>query len=165
MLACAMALVALASLLPTVEDWFGGRRELREIEPLLAELQDRQPDLGIGVRPRGPLAFQVAEKLSMISDALFLEASSVAGPRLAAPPRRSRDAAPDITELLPDIARPQVTAGDQAHAIASWIIAGRGGNTDAGARAFPGLGWLHQPEHYSDRDWIIEIARQYRALA
>jgi hypothetical protein len=26
------------------------------------------------------------------------------------------------------------------------------------------MGWLGQPESYSDREWILEIARQYRAL-
>jgi hypothetical protein len=165
LLGCAMAIVAAGSLLPTIEDWFGGRRELRMIEPLLAELEIRQPDLGIGVRPRGPLAFQVAEKLSMISDALFLEASAAAGPRLAestrgvAPPAMS-----DISGILPDVERPDTTAQAQSRAIAHWLFAGRGGQCEAGRAAFPGLGWLHQPDGYSDRDWIIEIARQYRAL-
>lgn len=26
------------------------------------------------------------------------------------------------------------------------------------------MSWLGQPESYSDREWILEIARQYRAL-
>ena len=55
LLACAMLIVATGSLLPTVEDW-GARREMRTIEPLLRELCVRQPDVGVGVRPRGPLA-------------------------------------------------------------------------------------------------------------
>ena len=166
LLGCAMALVAAASLLPTVEDWFGGRRELREIEPLLAEMQRRQPDIGIGERPRGPLAYQVAEKLSMISDALFLEASAaVSQARMTRPGLHPHDAHPDIAEILPEVDPPDVTPQEQARAIARWISAGRGDHPQDGAAEFPGLGWLHQPEIYSDRDWIIEIARQYRSIS
>ena len=75
LLGCAMLVVAAGSLLPSIEDWFGARHELRTIEPLLAELGQRHPDIGIGVRPRGPLVFRVAERMSLISDALFLEAT------------------------------------------------------------------------------------------
>lgn len=75
LLGAAMAIVAAGSLLPAIEDWFGGRRELRLIDPLLTELERRQPDVGIGERPRGPLVFRVAERLSLISDALYLEAT------------------------------------------------------------------------------------------
>ena len=76
LLGCAMLVVAAGSLLPSVEDWFGARRELRTIQPLLDELGQRHPDVGIGVRPRGPLVFRVAERMSLISDALFLEATA-----------------------------------------------------------------------------------------
>ena len=76
LLGCAMLVVAAGSLLPSIEDWFGARRELRAIQPLLDELGRRHPDVGIGVRPRGPLAFRVAERMSLISDALFLEATT-----------------------------------------------------------------------------------------
>ena len=76
LLGCAMLVVAAGSLLPSVEDWFGARRELRAIQPLLDELGRRHPDVGIGVRPRGPLVFRVAERMSLISDALFLEATA-----------------------------------------------------------------------------------------
>ena len=31
-------------------------------------------------------------------------------------------------------------------------------------RPFPGVEWLRQPETYSDREWILEIAQQYRSL-
>jgi hypothetical protein len=34
----------------------------------------------------------------------------------------------------------------------------------AGKGRFPGLGWLRQPEDYSDREWILEIAREYNGL-
>ena len=74
-LGCAMLVVASGSLLPSVEDWFGARRELRTIAPLLTELSRRHPNIGIGERPRGPLLFRVAEQMSLISDALYLEAS------------------------------------------------------------------------------------------
>ena len=76
LLGCAMLVVAAGSLLPSVEDWFGARHELRIIQPLLTELGRRHPDVGIGVRPRGPLVFRVAERMSLISDALFLEATA-----------------------------------------------------------------------------------------
>ena len=36
-------------------------------------MESRHPDIGIGVRPRGPLVYRVAERLSLISDALYLE--------------------------------------------------------------------------------------------
>ena len=75
LLGVAMLIVALGSLLPAIEDWFGGRREMRMIAPILKELERRQPDVGIGERPRGPLIFRVAERLSLISDALYLEAT------------------------------------------------------------------------------------------
>ncbi|WP_199254485.1 hypothetical protein [Mycolicibacterium mengxianglii] len=144
LLGTAMTVVALGSLLPTVEDWFTGRHELRLIEPLLAELERRQPDIGIGVRPRGPLVFRVAERLSLISDALFLEATSTRGAASSA---------------LHGSGSPALPPQEQARAIAEWIRAGNDGND-----VFPGLGALRQPDTYSDREWIIEIARQYRAL-
>ena len=148
LLACAMVVVAAGSLLPTVEDWFGARRELRAIDPLLRELVRRQPEVGIGVRPRGPLAFRVAERMSLISDALFLEASAAA---------RASDPTADVAAEAAPVA-PQ----DQARRIAQWIY-------DSGSHGyrqtpFPGLGWLRQPQAYSDREWILEIAVQYRRL-
>ena len=146
MLLCAMAVVAAGALLPTVEDWIGARRELRLIEPLRKEMGRRQPDIGIGVRPRGPLVFRVAERLSLISDALFLEGS-------LAQPSSSRDG--DGPEVPTD-----VSAAEQARAIANWIRSG----PEEVATAFPGRSWLRQPAECSDRDWVLEIARQYRAL-
>jgi hypothetical protein len=162
LLGCAMAVVATGSLLPTIEDWFTGRHELQLIEPLLVELETRQPDIGIGVRPRGPLVFRVAEQLSLISDALFLEATAVQGAH------RGTGGGPadfDISDTLTDVERPTVSPDEQARAIAQWIYAGRAGRQIAAGDTFPGLGWLRQPDSYSDRDWILEIARQYRALS
>jgi hypothetical protein len=158
LLGCAMAVVAAGSLLPTVEDWFTGRRELQLIEPLLAELEIRQPDIGIGVRPRGPLVFRVAERLSLISDALFLEATAT---------QRAHRGSPadfDIAGTLTEVERPGVPPDEQARTIAQWVYAGRDGRQHAAEDVFPGLGWLRQPDSYSDREWIIEIARQYRGL-
>jgi hypothetical protein len=140
LLICAMAVVAAGSLLPAVEDWFGARRELHVIGPLRREMSRRQPGIGIGVRPRGPLAFRVAEQLSLISDSLYLEA--------AAPPQMLDIAAG--ADMPPGISAPT-----QALAVAHWIHA------DSSA-AFPGHGWLRQPANCSDREWILEIARQYR---
>jgi hypothetical protein len=151
LLACAMLVVAAGSLLPSVEDWFGARRELRTIDPLLRELERRQPDVGIGVRPRGPLVFRVAERMSLISDALFLEGTAAA--REAASAQGTTAAADG----------PPETPREQARRLARWICDGsRGGS---GQTPFPGLGWLRQPPTYSDREWILEIASQYRELS
>jgi hypothetical protein len=151
LLACAMLVVAAGSLLPSIEDWFGARRELRTIEPLLHELERRQPDIGIGVRPRGPLVFRVAERMSLISDGMFLEATAAA--RAAAPAQN-----PDTASQEPSAA-PQ----EQARRIAVWIYdSGTDGNRQT---SFPGLGWLRQPQTCSDREWILEIASQYRKLS
>jgi hypothetical protein len=167
LLGCAMLVVAAGSLLPSVEDWFGARHELRTIQPLLTELGRRHPDVGIGVRPRGPLVFRVAERMSLISDALFLEATATDAARkrpvdaTGARPTSELDDSEDVSELE----SPSVPPQEQARAIAQWIYEGReDAPTDTGA-AFPGLGWLRQPTTYSDREWILEIAEQYRQLA
>ena len=144
LLLCAMAVVAAGSLLPSVEDWVGARRELRLIEPLMQEMERRQPDVGIGVRPRGPLVFRVAERLSTISDALYLEAIRA----------QKKDGGDDSAEPA------GVSAPEQARRVAAWVNAG----PDRVAESFPGRGWLRQPESCSDREWILEIARQYRHL-
>ncbi|MDO3639761.1 hypothetical protein [Mycolicibacterium arseniciresistens] len=181
LLGCAMVVVAAGSLLPSVEDWFGARRELRTIQPILAELGRRHPDVGIGVRPRGPLVFRVAERMSLISDALFLEATvaantrhtvDAAGTETGTAGRRGGsfsdepgDRARSVDELdLSQVDAPQVPPREQARAIAEWIYAGRAGATRRGRKSFPGLGWLRQPESYSDREWILAIAQEYRAL-
>jgi len=143
LLTVAMVTVAVGVLLPTVEDWLAARREMTQVEPLLHELRRRHPDVGIGERPRGPLVFQVAEQLSQISDALYLEA-----------------AVAEREDGRPSGLPAEVTPTGQAAAIARWIHAG----PRKTVTAFPGDGWLHQPQSYSDREWILEIARQYRAL-
>jgi hypothetical protein len=168
LLGCAMLVVAAGSLLPSVEDWFGARRELRTIQPLLDELGTRHPDVGIGVRPRGPLVFRVAERMSLISDALFLEATAAEGSR-----RRTVDATGGMSHVdveqelqladISDLETPAVEPEVQAHAIAEWIYAGRS-DGEARRTSFPGLTWLRQPTTYSDREWILSIAKQYRQL-
>lgn len=146
LLLCALTVIGAGSLLPSVEDWLGARRELRLIEPLQRELEHRHPDVGIGVRPRGPLVFRVAERLSMISDALYLEAM-LAGREGGA-------------EAADSGSPPGANPAEQARAVARWVLAGR----EQVATAFPGRDWLSQPQNYSDREWVLEIARQYRAL-
>ena len=158
LLGAAMAVVAAGSLLPAVEDWFGGRRELRLIDPLLTELERRQPEVGIGERPRGPLVFRVAERLSLISDALYMEATMAEHLRAGKSDGTAVEVLSEHTEASPV---------EQATAIAKWIHAGRRTPRvarPAGQGQFPGMSWLGQPETYSDREWILEIARQYRAL-
>ncbi|MGX9675279.1 hypothetical protein [Mycobacterium sp. HM-7] len=148
-LGCAMLVVASGSLLPSIEDWFGARRELRTIAPLLAELSRRHPNIGIGVRPRGPLLFRVAEQMSLISDALYLEATAVLDSAGHAGDSGSVDVAPDL----------------QARRVASWLYDSRGGRPKGASRTkFPGPSWLRQPASYSDREWILAIAAQYRDL-
>jgi hypothetical protein len=167
LLGCAMLVVAAGSLLPSVEDWFGARYELRTIQPLLTELGRRHPDVGIGVRPRGPLVFRVAERMSLISDALFLEATAADAARrrpvdaTGAPPTRELDEVDDGSV----VESPSVPPKEQAAAIANWIYAGRDDAPKGTSATFPGLGWLRQPASYSDREWILEIAQQYRELA
>ena len=167
LLGCAMLVVAAGSLLPSVEDWFGARRELRTIQPLLDELGQRHPDVGIGVRPRGPLVFRVAERMSLISDALFLEATAADAALRRRVDASGASADHDVEELsdLSAVDGPDVAPEVQARAIAEWIHAGRGETDSETKRAlFPGLGWLRQPTTYSDREWILAIAKQYRQL-
>jgi hypothetical protein len=154
LLGCAMLVVASGSLLPSVEDWFGARRELRIIQPLLEELNSRHPNVGIGVRPRGPLLFRVAEQMSLISDALYLEAT------------RTLEGEGDdgFLDDTSDPATTSVSPEDQARSIAEWILAGRGADRDTANARFPGPNWLRQPSSYSDREWILAIADQYRTL-
>jgi hypothetical protein len=167
LLGCAMLVVAAGSLLPSIEDWFGARYELRTIQPLLSELGRRHPDVGIGVRPRGPLVFRVAERMSLISDALFLEATGADAAKrrtvdaTGARTTRDHDEVDDASELE----SPPVPPQEQARTIAQWIFDGRDGAPEENAASFPGLGWLRQPTSYSDREWILEIAQQYRQLA
>jgi hypothetical protein len=167
LLGCAMLVVAAGSLLPSVEDWFGARCELHAIQPLLTELGRRHSDIGIGVRPRGPLVFRVAERMSLISDALFLEATAADTARrrpvdaTGALPMRELDEGEGVSELE----LPPVTPREQARAIAEWIYAGREDAPTNKRPTFPGLSWLRQPTSYSDREWILEIAQQYRELA
>lgn len=154
LLGCAMLVVASGSLLPSVEDWFGARRELRIIQPLLEELHRRHPNIGIGVRPRGPLLFRVAEQMSLISDALYLEATRALESEEGAAIDESSDPADG-----------SVSPEAQALRIAQWIHAGRGADRDAANALFPGPNWLRQPPSYSDREWILAIADQYRTLS
>jgi hypothetical protein len=164
LLGCAMLVVAAGSLLPSLEDWFGARRELRTIQPLLNELGRRHPDVGIGVRPRGPLVFRVAERMSLISDALFLEATAADG--ALRPVDTTGADFSDLDELAEqvELEAPDVTPAEQAAAVAAWIHVGRDSDAAEGRKKFPGLAWLRQPASYSDREWILEIARQYRML-
>ena len=60
--------------------------------------------------------------------------------------------------------RPAVAPVEQARAIAQWIYAGRDGNRAAGDNHSRDWSGYDSLTAYSDRDWIIEIARQYDAL-
>lgn len=163
LLGCAMLVVAAGSLLPSIEDWFGARRELRVTAPILTELGRRHPDIGIGVRPRGPLAFRVAERMSLISDALFLEATAADHKRRLRVASAGTVSDPDDDDA--EAGAPQVCPEDQARAVARWIYAESEAAPEAMQADFPGPGWLRQPSTYTDREWILEIAQQYRALA
>ncbi|MGH3582193.1 MAG: hypothetical protein ACRDUB_11455 [Mycobacterium sp.] len=166
LLGCAMLVVAGGSLLPSIEDWFGARRELRTVSPLLAELSGRHPDVGIGVRPRGPLLFRVAEQMSLISDSLYLEATAaeITRRRVQSNGSVAEEDDPDDVVDITELDAPPVPAGEQARGIARWIYDGRGDGRDAANADFPGLNWLRQPPTYSDREWILAIAEQYCEL-
>jgi hypothetical protein len=161
LIAFAMLIVAAGALLPTIEDWFGALLELRTIDPLLRELGHRQPNVGIGVRPHGPLTFRVAERMSLISDALFLEATKKTHDQAGEQERFAIGSdEPDAARVMARMDPPRVSPQDQAHAVAEWVLHTRERNQ---AR-FPGLNWLRQPDDYSDREWILAIAHQYRQL-
>ncbi len=150
LLGCAMLVVAAGSLLPSVEDWFGARRELRTIQPLLDELGQRHPDVGIGVRPRGPLVFRVAERMSLISDALFLEATAADAALRRRVDASGASADHDLEELsdLSAVDGPDVAPEVQARAIAEWIHAGpRGNRCRNQARVVP-RSWLVTPANH-----------------
>jgi len=70
----------------------------------------------------------------------------------------------DYLDDSSDPATLSVSPEDQARRIAEWILAGRGANRDAANALFPGPNWLRQPSSYSDREWILAIADQYRML-
>ncbi len=150
-----MLVVASGSLLPSVEDWFGARHELRIIQPLLDELSRRHPNVGIGgVRPRGPLLFRVAEQMSMISDALYLEATRALGGGEVG----NEESDHDSTDS------PDVEPEEQALRIAEWINAGRDNPGGDRGHHVSRATLLRQPPSYSDREWILAIADQYRTL-
>ena len=110
--------------------------------------------------------FRVAERMSLISDALFLEATAADAARkrpvdaTCARPTREPGETDDVSELE----SPPVPPQEQARTIAQWIYAGREGAPKDTNAEFPGLAWLRQPTSYSDREWILEIAQQYRLL-
>ena len=100
--------------------------------------------------------------MSLISDALYLEATAADTTRRLV----------DTTGALPrdddddvDLDVPTVPPEEQAGEIAKWIYSGRAGAPKDQRVGFPGLGWLRQPATFSDREWILEIAQQYRTLA
>jgi len=57
-----------------------------------------------------------------------------------------------------------VSPREQARTVAQWIYDGREDAPKGTGATFPGLGWLRQPASFSDREWILEIAQQYREL-
>jgi len=65
---------------------------------------------------------------------------------------------------LANLTAPGVPPSDQAAAVARWIHQGSDGAAHGDRVEFPGLAWLRQPADYSDREWILEIARQYQRL-
>jgi hypothetical protein len=102
--------------------------------------------------------------MSLISDALFLEATAADG--ALRPVDTAGADFNDLEELIEqaELEAPDATPTEQAAAVAAWIHAGNEGHTADGREQFPGLAWLRQPATHSDREWILEIARQYRQL-
>jgi hypothetical protein len=58
-----------------------------------------------------------------------------------------------------DPAKLDVPPEVQAHAVVKWVL-----TEGDPAENFPGPEWLHQPDGYSDREWILAIATEYRRL-
>ncbi len=70
---------------PASEDWFGARRELRTIQPLLAELDTRHPDVGYrGASPRPAVVPGRRADVPHLRISLYLEA--IAAERVARAP-------------------------------------------------------------------------------
>jgi hypothetical protein len=84
------------------------------------------------------------------------------GAERASSPADVASRATRIITMLPD--SPDVEPDEQALRIAEWINAGRENPGDAANATFPGPHWLRQPPSYSDREWILAIADQYRTL-
>ena len=164
LLGCAMLVVAAGSLLPSVEDWFGARRGTADDSAAADELGRRHPDVGIGVRPRGPLVFRVAERMSLISDALFLEATAADGAwRPVDTAGSGSSMISERTDRHADLETPASVPGRTGPRVAEWIQAGRGSTTAARRGSSPAH--LAAPaDTYSDREWILAIAMQYRQL-
>jgi hypothetical protein len=91
--------------------------------------------------------------MSLISDALYLEATRALG---------GDDAVASTGRDFQET--PSVPPEEQSLRIAEWIHAGRGTERDAAHAQFPGPHWLRQPPSYSDREWILAISDQYRRL-
>ncbi|MGL4305252.1 MAG: hypothetical protein ACRCSF_03780 [Mycobacteriaceae bacterium] len=190
----AFAAVAAGSLLPTFENWLVARKELHVLKPLWREMKSRHPDLAIGTRKHGPAAFQVADRMAYISDALFTEAKSR---EMLYEALAEAGASEVVTAASDDIAKDRVEESNKyfalepvgrARLIAQWVASeatfrkagpqharklpkasgGQAeteknlGSVDAIASGFPSSEWLHQPEDYSDREWILCIASEYR---
>jgi hypothetical protein len=102
--------------------------------------------------------------MSLISEALFLEATAADTTRKLRVEAGALPTRDDGDEDEVELETPTVALHEQARAIAAWIYAGREGTPSDQRASFPGLGWLRQPAVYSDREWILEIALQYRAL-
>jgi hypothetical protein len=107
--------------------------------------------------------------MSLISDALYLEASAAEGAKRRVDATGFRLHSVELADIgdIPGIELPDVAPLDQARAVAEWIDASRtgaGAVTSGSDVTFPGLGWLRQPEDQSDREWILAISDQYRKL-
>jgi hypothetical protein len=109
------------------------------------------------------LVFRVAERMSLISDALFLEATAAEASRRKRVDATGGDAS-SLAHVGEEVEVSDIEPHEQARAIAQWIHDGRGETRTEAHASFPGLGWLSQPESFSDREWILAIAQEYRDL-
>ena len=112
------------------------------------------------MRPRGPLVFRVAERMSLISDALYLEATRAPSTRM--PATSDGAGCRSFRGRRTGTRSAQPSRRARSHSGSMPAADSAGGQTGRESARFPGLGWLRQPDDYSDREWILEIAEQYR---
>ncbi len=136
------------------------------IQPLDRAWLARHPDVGIGVRPARPAG--VPGRRADVAD-LRTRSSWRPTPRglatSGAVRRRRRTNGELSTDDIDDDAEleaPPVRLERPGGGIAQWIYDGRDGRAEDGRSEVSGLGWLRQPTSYSDREWILSIAQQYR---
>ena len=137
LLGCAMAVVAAGSLLPTIEDWFSGRRELQADRA--AADRTRTAPTRYRYRRAPPRPVGVPGRRTAVAD---LRCAVPGGDRRAAArghtgTRLRLDADTTAPTRSPISERPSVCAGRAGARVADWIYAGRDGERATELTTFP----------------------------